>query len=143
MEGTTCKHCGFTFKRESVALDHQETCDGIPEGMSTDEYYMHMTAEQSRLDERHKCPRCDGVGSIANPVFDGMGTSEIYDDMGYDEGHEFLEEYTKPGGMYDILCPCCKGQKVVTQRRIEEFDQDEAYRLEVEAEQRMMGMGRY
>lgn len=37
----------------------------------------------------------------------------MYDDMGYDETHEFLTEYTKRGGMYDILCPACNGKNVV------------------------------
>lgn len=82
------------------------------------------------------CPRCKGRGGIANPAFDGMSTHEIYEDMGYEEGREFLEEYLKPQGMYDLDCPCCHGVRVVTKKFRKEWLADEADRREMEAEMR-------
>jgi hypothetical protein len=125
-----CGHCLTPTDRCSES-DFEETS---PEGQNC--------MPEAKL-VREKCPRCDGHGMIANPAFDGMSTQEMYDDMGYEETDEFLTEYTKRGGMYDVECPCCKGQKVVPQWRIDEFAEEEQYRREVEAEQRMMGMGRY
>jgi predicted methyltransferase len=91
-------------------------------------------------DERIKCPRCDGHGTVANPAFDGMSTSEMYDDMGYEETDEFLTEYTRRGGMYDIMCPCCNGQKVITVKEVNDFrDREEMY-AEMAAEMRYGGM---
>lgn len=89
------------------------------------------------------CPRCEGEGTIANPVFDGMSTQEMYDDMGYEETQEFLKEYTTRGGMYDQVCPACNGKRVLSKEQKEEWDDREEYRREVEAEERMLGMGRY
>lgn len=57
------------------------------------------------------CPRCGGYGTVANPAFDGM-TGEDLNELG-PERDEFVEEYTRRGGMYDILCPRCKGGKTV------------------------------
>lgn len=60
------------------------------------------------------CPRCAGHGTVANPAFDGMSASlDTFDgdDFARDE---FLSEYTKRGGMYDVRCPDCQGQRVVT-----------------------------
>lgn len=48
------------------------------------------------------CERCHGHGSISNPAFNGITTTEIFDSMGEDEGQEFLREYTRPGGLYDV-----------------------------------------
>ena len=89
------------------------------------------------------CPRCQGRGSVGNPAFDGMSTSQLYDEMSPDEADEFLREYTKEGGVYDIPCPCCGGRRVATKKEIKSWRADEEYNREVEAEQRQLGMGRY
>ena len=65
-------------------------------------------------DEKRKfavCPRCAGHGTHANPAFDGM-TGDDLDEMG-EEQYDFIEEYTSRGGMYDVNCERCSGQRVV------------------------------
>lgn len=57
------------------------------------------------------CPRCGGHGTHANPSLDGM-TGEDLDEMG-PERDEFIEEYTRRGGMYDVICERCHGEKTV------------------------------
>lgn len=59
------------------------------------------------------CPRCQGHGTHANPAFDGMSLSAMYDDLGPDEADEFRAEYTTRGGMYDVVCEECGGKRVV------------------------------
>lgn len=102
-----------------------------------------MSVVGSRGEKRHVCPRCNGEGLIANPAFDGMSVSEMVERDGYEETDEFLREYTKRGGMYDIVCPCCRGNKVINIARLQEWNEEEEYRREEEAERRMLGMGRY
>lgn len=54
------------------------------------------------------CPRCEGKGSIVNPNVDGHGiTASEMDELGPD----FFEDYM--GGVYDIRCPECEGNRVV------------------------------
>lgn len=87
------------------------------------------------------CPRCKGNGSIGNPAFDGMTGDDIAE-MG-EEGYEFLAEYTTRGGIYDVPCPECKGQRVVRAECIcTNCEQDRTDRAEAEAEaaaERRMG----
>ena len=112
-------------------MDEDTALQAALDGVSVD--------DAREMTERHKCPRCDGYGMIANPAFDGMSMQEMYDDMGYEETDEFLTEYTRRGGMYDIMCPCCKGEKVVAQWQINEFNDREEMRREQEAEMRYCG----
>jgi hypothetical protein len=54
------------------------------------------------------CPRCEGRGTHVNPAVDGNGlTAEDIDEQGPD----FLEDYL--GGVYDVQCEECGGQRVV------------------------------
>lgn len=57
------------------------------------------------------CPRCGGYGTHANPSLDGMTGADL-DEMG-PERDEFVEEYTRRGGIYDVLCERCRGEKTV------------------------------
>lgn len=59
------------------------------------------------------CARCEGHGTHANPAFDGMSASVDEFDGSYDERDEFLDAYTTRGGMYDVSCEDCNGQRVV------------------------------
>lgn len=66
------------------------------------------------------CPTCGGSGSIVNPDIDGGGlTREDFDR----EGPEFEAAYF--GGVYDIACPECGGQRVVTREREREYADQE------------------
>jgi hypothetical protein len=71
--------------------------------------------EAKHVDEERRpfevCSRCQGNGTHANPAFDGM-TGDEMEEMG-EERYEFLEQYTTRGGMYDVNCEVCKGQRVV------------------------------
>lgn len=140
-----CAYCNFLFKTLKAKNSHQEVClaydDKTPLDMEA--YHEYLQNEERTLDERIKCERCDGHGTIANPAFDGMSVSSMQEENGYEETEEFLREYTKRGGIYDVICPSCKGAKVITERRRREFQEELEYQREVEAEQRMMGMGRY
>ena len=142
-----CEHCHFRFKTEEAKNSHQEVCIAynndnfsVVDAMA---YYKFLEEQERELNERIKCERCDGYGTVANPAFDGMSVDQMRDENGYEETEEFLAEYTKRGGIYDIMCPCCKGEKVITERRRLEFQEELEYQREVEAEQRMMGMGHY
>lgn len=93
------------------------------------------------------CWSCEGKGSMVNPAIDGNGISpeEFHDDPG------FAEEYFS--GVYDIVCPKCKGQRVIEEvdvenlpdhlrNRVEKHLQDEAdYQAELAFEQRMRDRG--
>jgi len=60
------------------------------------------------------CDVCNGDGFIANPAFDGMSTTEMIENWGYEETEEFLHEYTR-GTMYQVKCDNedCQGGKVL------------------------------
>ena len=54
------------------------------------------------------CPRCEGRGTHVNPAVDGNGLSaEDFDELGDD----FRDDYF--GGVYDVACSECHGQRVV------------------------------
>lgn len=91
------------------------------------------------------CSRCRGTGTHVNPAIDGNGlSSDDIDELG---GADFMEDYL--GGVYDVRCEECNGEKVVkvldedraTPDQIAEYYdylQEEAnYRAEVAAERRM------
>ena len=64
------------------------------------------------------CPVCEGEGKTVNPAIDCNGlTAEDFN-----EDPDFRENYMS--GMYDITCRGCNGQRVVTQERIEELEQN-------------------
>lgn len=57
------------------------------------------------------CPRCEGYGthltpSIGNHAYSQEEFNESFDDEG-------REEYFKRGGIYDVQCEECKGNKVI------------------------------
>ncbi len=57
------------------------------------------------------CWRCEGEGKHVNPAIDGNGlTASDIQELEYDDP-EFLDNYM--GGMYDVACHECKGQRVV------------------------------
>jgi hypothetical protein len=59
------------------------------------------------------CPSCDGEGWKSKlGAFTGDQMDEWYGENSV-EREEFIEEYTKPGGIYDEPCSTCKGQRVV------------------------------
>lgn len=52
------------------------------------------------------CERCRGVGSHANPVFDGFSSSDFsYDNPFMDP--DFCDDYRS--GVYDVVCYDCNG----------------------------------
>lgn len=139
-----CEHCHFRFETEEAKNTHQEVCIAYDtEDIDMEAYHEYLQNAERELNERMKCERCDGYGTVGNPAFDGMSVSQMREEDGDEETDNFLAEYTKRGGIYDIMCPCCKGEKIVTKRRWNEFQEELEYQREVEAEQRMMGMGRY
>ena len=61
--------------------------------------------------ENEVCPRCEGYGthltpSIGNHAYSMEEFNESFDDEG-------REEYFKRGGIYDVQCEECKGNKVI------------------------------
>lgn len=73
------------------------------------------------------CPRCKGEGYVSKlGAFTGADLDEWYGDS--DERYEFIEEYRKPGGMYDERCGFCEGQRVVEAAGLRERLEDEAER---------------
>lgn len=57
------------------------------------------------------CPVCDGEGKHVNPAIDGNGItgSEMAEILADDP--DFLDDYME--GMYDVVCRCCEGRRVV------------------------------
>ncbi len=72
------------------------------------------------------CGRCEGHGMILNPSIGEHAYSqeefdEAFPDM--DDGYfNSREEYFKRGGIFDVQCPECKGNKVVPVLVEEAFD---------------------
>lgn len=64
------------------------------------------------------CPVCNGEGKTVNPSIDahGLTAEDFYEDP------DFAEDYKS--GVYDIVCNGCHGQRVVTQQRIKELQQN-------------------
>jgi hypothetical protein len=57
------------------------------------------------------CDRCEGHGTHLNPsIGEHAYTPEEFEDSFDEEGRE---EYFKHGGIYDVACEVCKGNKVV------------------------------
>lgn len=57
------------------------------------------------------CPRCEGYGTHLNPSIGNHAyTMEEFNESFDDEGRE---EYFKRGGIYDVQCEECKGNKVI------------------------------
>jgi hypothetical protein len=64
------------------------------------------------------CPVCDGEGKTVNPDIDSHGLTR----EDFDEDPDFAEDYRS--GLYDITCRACSGQRVVTQERLRELEQN-------------------
>ena len=74
------------------------------------------------------CPVCGGKGTTVNPNIDAHGlTREDFDD-----DPDFAEDYNS--GMYDQVCACCDGKRVVTQKRMAEIEEHAAERRMVARE---------
>lgn len=56
------------------------------------------------------CPDCEGQTYVLNPSMRYHAYTCDDEEM-YDP--EFREEYFKRGGIYDVICPTCKGKNVV------------------------------
>ena len=81
------------------------------------------------------CSDCKGHGTVLNEAM--RYHAYTYED---EEMHdpEFLEEYFKPGGMYDVTCSTCKGmrvEKVVDAKAMLTAEQKEALEAMHEREQ--------
>ena len=89
----------------------------------------------------HLCPTCKGDGYVSKL---GAFTSEDLD-REYGQGmerDEFIQEYTRRGGIYDKVCPTCKGEKVLTDEQLEEWhegEEDRAIWENLEARAQMSG----
>lgn len=76
---------------------------------------------------REKCHECEASGFVLNPSMRDVDyTPEEFNEEFSDEGDEFDDEdgelvvagsersqYFKRGGIYDVVCPSCKGAKEV------------------------------
>ena len=76
------------------------------------------------------CPECEGEGSASNFTFT---SSDMDDWFGDDHGarSEFVSDYR--ARLHDLPCPCCHGQRVVTQDGLARWD----HKQEAEAERRI------
>jgi hypothetical protein len=92
------------------------------------------------------CPDCDGEGTVLNEAMRHHAyTSEEFDEeFGsdyYDGGHEDGEygddeypidsqagQYFKRGGIYDVPCPTCKGNKITVEIDREACEQNSKYK---------------
>lgn len=57
------------------------------------------------------CDRCEGNGAILNPSIGEHAYTEEEFNREFSEDEK--AEYFKRGGMYDVVCPECKGKNVV------------------------------
>lgn len=108
--------------------------------------------EISLPSKRIICPECDGHGTHLTPSMrDHAYSSEEFQE---DFSEEEQEEYMKRGGMYDVTCTVCKGNKIIDgldraacysdedKKNLARFDELEKDRREHEAEcamERRMG----
>ena len=74
------------------------------------------------------CPECEGEGYV--------GSLGAYTSDEFHEAFEDFEEYSALHEASKVACDCCKGQRVVTQERLEERQEEREYEAEVRAEQR-------
>lgn len=100
------------------------------------------------------CYDCEGHGYVLNEAmrYHAYTPEEFYDS--FDD--EFAEQYFKRGGIYDVVCPTCKGKNVIavinrdliengsdeSLKKIlaevdEQAEQDAYYEAECAAERRM------
>lgn len=68
------------------------------------------------------CPRCKGEGTVTNPEVDGPGISQER----FEEDPDFEEDYMS--GVYDIICPECRGKRVTTRSDHHKYLKDEQER---------------
>lgn len=57
------------------------------------------------------CHDCEGHGFVLNPSMRGHAYSQ--EEFARDFDDEEQAEYFKRGGIYDVICPTCKGKNVV------------------------------
>ena len=80
--------------------------------------FFSFDANGNDVEVKHKlpavhevCQRCEGHGTILNPsIGEHCYTAEEFE-REFDE--EEREAYFTRGGLYDVACPCCKGNRVV------------------------------
>lgn len=63
--------------------------------------------------KKEVCPSCDGEGFVLTEGLRGVAFSadEFYETF---EDEEQQAEYFRRGGIYDVHCPTCQGQNVVS-----------------------------
>jgi hypothetical protein len=76
------------------------------------------------------CPVCDGEGKRAPEAFRGVLDQDTVDD------EEFMEIFLAGG--YDVTCECCKGNRVVTDEEISQWESKEDARAEQDCEHKML-----
>jgi hypothetical protein len=59
------------------------------------------------------CPRCEGYGTHLNPNIGEHAYSQEEFDEAFEPGSEEREHYFKRGGIYDVTCRECRGQRVI------------------------------
>lgn len=52
-------------------------------------------------------------------------------------GIDFLEDMRN--GMYDTICKTCNGKRVVNDKELEKYENDEEYKQEIRREELMLG----
>ncbi len=78
------------------------------------------------------CPECGGEGKHLNNAF----RNEVLEpELAADP--EFLEEMQI--GVYDVICSCCKGLRVVTEEQQAAWKADAQWRAEIRYESLMLG----
>ena len=82
----------------------------------------------------HVCPQCGGKGTEDN--FGAFGRDNLDEWFGgdHDEEERFMRSYKE--GAFDKPCSFCKGQKVVDDEKLAEYEDWREYQAEMEAERR-------
>lgn len=83
------------------------------------------------------CPDCKGYGSHKPGfAYDGEMIDQMFESL--EDFNEHMEDIRN--GVYDTRCDYCKGQRVVTEERYYDWEDEQAFRDAVAAEQRAFGI---
>lgn len=94
--------------------------------------YKNDEAEEITLKVPSKmevCYDCEGHGTVLNESMRYHAYTSEDEEM---HDPEFLEEYFKRGGIYDVQCPTCKGKNVLAVPDEEAINKNEALKAEYE-----------
>lgn len=93
--------------------DAVEILENLPEGSTLNEDG-EIAVPVEMPTKREVCHRCEGYGTHLNPsIGEHAYTREEFYEAFYDE--EDREQYFRRGGIYDVQCVECRGERVVDQ----------------------------